>query len=86
MQPEYDLRRMRIVRRGPGHEQKHAAKMVRVTLDPDIAEVFNNDQSVNEALRTLLRALTAIQSIAVNHLTSVKPTIPSDSKACHLCS
>ena len=62
MQPEYDLRKMRIVRRGPGHEQKSAAKMVRVTLDPDIAAVFSNDQSVNEALRTLLRALTAAQA------------------------
>jgi hypothetical protein len=62
MQPEYDLRKMRIVKRGPGHEQKSDVKMVRVTLDPDIAAVFSNDQSVNEALRTLLRALTAVQT------------------------
>lgn len=49
MLPEYGLRKMRIVRRGPGHKQKHAAKMVRVTLDPDVVEVFSSDQSVNEA-------------------------------------
>ena len=62
MLPEYDLRKMSIVRRGPGHEQKSAARMVRVTLDPDIAKVFNSDQSVNEALRTLLRALAAAEA------------------------
>ncbi len=61
MLPEYDLSKMRIVRRGPGYQRPHAARMVRVTLDPDIAEVFNSDQSVNEALRTLLRALAATQ-------------------------
>lgn len=54
MLPEYDLRRMRVVKRGPGHEQS-TAKLVRVTLDPDVARIFGDDQAVNEALRTLLR-------------------------------
>ncbi|MGH9845276.1 MAG: hypothetical protein ACREEM_41715 [Blastocatellia bacterium] len=55
MLPEYDLRKMRIVKLGPGHTRKESAKLVRVTLDPDIAKVFDNDQAVNEALRTFLR-------------------------------
>lgn len=55
MLPEYDLRQMRIVKRGPGHTNPEAAKLVRVTLDPDVAATFADDQAVNEALRTLLR-------------------------------
>jgi len=54
MLPEYDLSQMRIVKRGPGHENKDA-KLVRVTIDPDVAVAFGDDQAVNEALRTLLR-------------------------------
>lgn len=64
MLPEYDLRQMRIVKRGPGHRQDQAARIVRVTLDPDVAEVFGDEQAVNEALRTLLRAVTASQSLS----------------------
>ncbi|MEK7830662.1 MAG: hypothetical protein AAB401_06215 [Acidobacteriota bacterium] len=55
MLPEYDLRKMRIVKRGPGHTNPEAAKLVRVTLDPDVASTFTDDRAVNEALRTLLR-------------------------------
>lgn len=62
MLPEYDLRQMRIVKRGPGHTNPEAAKLVRVTLDPDVALAFSDDQAVNEALRTLLRL--AAQSTA----------------------
>lgn len=58
MLPEYDLRQMRIVKRGPGHTNPEAAKLVRVTLDPDVAVAFTDDQAVNEALRTLLRIAT----------------------------
>jgi hypothetical protein len=54
MLPEYDLSQMRTVKRGPGHENKDA-KLVHVTLDPDVAVAFGDDQAVNEALRTLLR-------------------------------
>lgn len=58
MLPEYDLSKMRIVKRGPGHTQP-PAKLVRVTLDPDVAVTFSDDQAVNEALRTLLRMSAA---------------------------
>jgi hypothetical protein len=58
MLPEYDLSQMRIVKRGPGYENKEA-KLVCVTLDPDVAVAFGDDQAVNEALRTLLRISAA---------------------------
>lgn len=63
MLPEYDLRQMRIIKRGPGHARKDVAKLVRVTLDPDIAKVFDDDQAVNEALRTFLRVLMFAQGL-----------------------
>lgn len=62
MAPEYDLRKMRIVKRGPGHTNPEAAKLVRVTLDPDVALAFADDQAVNEALRTLLRIASSHQA------------------------
>lgn len=64
MLPEYDLRQMRIVKRGPGHRQDQSIRLVRVTLDPDVAEAFGDEQAVNEALRTLLRAVAASQSLS----------------------
>lgn len=64
MLPEYDLREMRIVKRGPGHTNPEAAKLVRVTLDPDVALAFSDDQAVNEALRTLLR-ISSVQTALV---------------------
>jgi hypothetical protein len=66
MLPEYDLRQMRIVKRGPGHTNPEAAKLVRVTLDPDVAIAFGDDQAVNEALRTLLR-MASQQAAAASH-------------------
>lgn len=66
MLAEYDLRKMRIVKRGPGHSNPEAAKLVRVTLDPDVALAFTDDQSVNEALRTLLR-IASLQTTAPSH-------------------
>lgn len=62
MLPEYDLRQMRIVKRGPGHELRRqnsaSTKLVTVLLDPDVAQVFTTDQAVNEALRTFLRLMS----------------------------
>ena len=56
MLPEYDLDALPIIARGPGHQLKeHIKRMTRVTLDPDVAEVFPDDQAVNQALRTLVR-------------------------------
>lgn len=63
MLPEYDLRQMRIVKRGPGHELRRQngepTQLVTVSLDPDVAQVFTTDQAVNEALRTFLRLMSS---------------------------
>jgi hypothetical protein len=62
MLPEYDFDQMPIIKRGPGHQNKeNVVRMTRVTLDSDVAEIFPDDESVNQALRTLMR-LTQAQS------------------------
>ena len=60
--PDYDLSKLRLVKRGPGYSKQLDAdvkQLVRVTLDPDVANVFDNDKAVNEALRTVIRVLEA---------------------------
>ena len=56
LQPEYnfDYRQARPNRFIPRENQAP----VRVTLDPDIAEVFSTSESVNQALRALLSAMS----------------------------
>ena len=51
LRPEYDLKSLRVRRLGPG--RKSFGSVVR--LEPDVAEVFPNADSVNEALRFLIR-------------------------------
>jgi hypothetical protein len=57
--PEYDFGRM-----AGGVRGKLAAAYARGTnlarLDPDVAEAFTTDESVNEALRAVLKAAAAI--------------------------
>jgi len=59
MLPEYDFKHMTGGVRG-----KYAAAYRRgtnlVRLDPDVAKAFTTDESVNEALRAVLRAAAAI--------------------------
>lgn len=61
MLPEYDFKRMTGGVRG-----KYAAAYRRgtnlVRLDPDVAKAFTTDESVNEALRAVLKAAAAIPS------------------------
>lgn len=60
--PDYDLSKLRLVKRGPGYAKRQNVndeQVVRVTLDPDVANVFDNDKAVNEALRTMIRVLEA---------------------------
>lgn len=61
LRPEYDFSQMKGGVRG-----KYAAAYRRgtnlVRLDPDVAEAFTTDESVNEALRAVLRAAAAIPS------------------------
>ena len=51
LRPEYDLRSLRVRKLGPG--RKSFGEVVR--LEPDVAEVFPDAESVNEALRFLIR-------------------------------
>lgn len=52
LRPEYDLKSLRVRRLGPGR-RAFAGSVVR--LEPDVAEVFRDAESVNEALRFLIR-------------------------------
>ncbi|MEO6390466.1 MAG: hypothetical protein ABIP75_01360 [Pyrinomonadaceae bacterium] len=52
LRPEYDLRSLRV--RKMGRDRKSFAGMVQ--LESDVAEVFPDADSVNEALRFLIRA------------------------------
>ena len=52
LRPEYDLRSLRVRKMGPGRNRFGEAI---VRLEPDVAEVFPDAESVNEALRFLIR-------------------------------
>jgi len=52
LRPEYDLRSLRVRKAGP--ERKSFGGQI-VRLEADVAEVFPDAQSVNEALRFLIR-------------------------------
>ena len=54
LRPEYDLKKLR--ERKLGTERKSFVGQA-VRLDPDVAEVFPNADSVNEALRFLIRIM-----------------------------
>lgn len=52
LRPEYDLKSLRVRRVGP--DRKGFGEYF-IQLEPDVAEVFPNSESVNEALRFLIR-------------------------------
>ena len=52
LRPEYDLHSLRVRKLGPGRKSLSGLS---VFLEPDVAEVFPNSESVNEALRFLIR-------------------------------
>jgi len=52
LRPEYDFHALRVVARGPGRRRTGE---VTIQLASDVAEVFPDAQSVNEALRFLMR-------------------------------
>ena len=52
LRPEYDLAALRVRRMGPDRKQ-FGDSIVR--LEPDVSEVFPDANSVNEALRFLIR-------------------------------
>ena len=52
LRPEYDLRSLRVRRLGPGRKS-FGGSVIR--LEPDVAKIFPDADSVNEALRFLIR-------------------------------
>lgn len=52
LRPGYDLRSLRVRKVGPGRKSFGG---LTVRLEPDVAEVFPDSESVNEALRFLIR-------------------------------
>ncbi|PYQ63285.1 MAG: hypothetical protein DMF53_10580 [Acidobacteria bacterium] len=52
LRPEYDFHALRVVARGPGRRKPDA---VTISLAPDVAAAFPDSESVNEALRFLMR-------------------------------
>jgi len=51
LEPEYDLKSLRVRKLGPG--RKSFGDIVR--LEPDVVKAFPDADSVNEALRSLIR-------------------------------
>lgn len=61
LKPEYDFANMTGGVRGKyAEDYRRGTNLVR--LDPDVAEAFTTDESVNEALRILLRAAATLPS------------------------
>jgi hypothetical protein len=52
LRPEYDLKKLEVRRLGP--QRKSFGRDV-IRLEPDVAELFPSAESVNEALRFLIR-------------------------------
>lgn len=51
LRDEYNFSQLKVVARGPGRKQKERL----VKLDPDVEEAFPTEESVNEALRLLIK-------------------------------
>ena len=54
LRPEYDFSKMKGGVRGK-YVQRYRAGTNLVKIDPDVAEVFTDDNAVNEALRELIK-------------------------------
>jgi hypothetical protein len=55
LRPEYDLSKLKVVGRGK-YAARYKAGINLVLLSPDVAEYFPDENSVNSALRSLIRA------------------------------
>ena len=54
LRPEYEFSKMKGGVRGK-YVQRYRAGTNLVKIDPDVAEVFGDDDAVNEALRSLIK-------------------------------
>ena len=59
LRPEYDLRSLRVRKLGPGRRSFSGT----IRLEPDVAAIFPDAESVNEALRFLIRITKENQPI-----------------------
>lgn len=60
LQPEYDLKALRVRKLGPGRKSFGGTT---VRLEPDVAEIFPSADAVNEALRFLIRVMRDNQTV-----------------------
>ena len=58
LRPEYDLKSLPVRRLGPGRKSFGSGV---IRLEPDVAEMFPSAESVNEALRFLIRIAKSSQ-------------------------
>lgn len=56
LRPEYDLRKLKFIGRGIYAERYRSGTNL-VLLEPDVRKVFPDDDSVNEALRVIAKAV-----------------------------
>ncbi len=64
LRPEYDLRSLRVRKVGSGRKVFGG---LTVCLEPDVAEIFPDSESVNEALRFLIRITKENKSALAVH-------------------
>ncbi len=64
LRPEYDLHSLRVRKMGPGRKDFGG---LTIHLETDVAEVFPDSQSVNEALRFLIRIIEKNKSTLEMH-------------------
>jgi len=69
MRPEYDLRKLKFMGRGI-YAKRYRSGTNLVLLEPDVREAFPDDESVNEALRVIVKA--AKRSVSPNRRSPTK--------------
>ncbi len=65
LEPEYDIAALIDRARREGREYRGMLSGRLVRLAPDVSEVFTTSEAVNEALRTLIRALQGKSQIEI---------------------
>lgn len=73
LRPEYDLSKLKNGVRGK-YALKYKEGINLILLEPDVAEVFKDNESVNEALRLLIKIA------GEKYVKGVKPVAPADSR------
>ncbi|CAK8711229.1 hypothetical protein GKODMF_02790 [Candidatus Electrothrix gigas] len=73
LRPEYDLSKLKNGVRGKyALQYKEGTNLI--LLEPDVAEVFKDNESVNEALRLLIKIA------GEKYVKGVQPVAPADSR------